>query len=51
MFRSFAIIPAAGRSVRMGRQKLLMPWGDATLIETGAVIIATGSAPIARAGA
>jgi molybdenum cofactor cytidylyltransferase len=32
-FRSFAIVPAAGRSARMGRPKLLLPWGDVTLIE------------------
>jgi len=33
MFQSYAIIPAAGRSVRMGRHKLLLPWGEATIIE------------------
>ena len=33
MFRSYAVVPAAGRSVRMGRHKLLMPWGDVPLIE------------------
>lgn len=31
--RGFAIVPAAGRSVRMGRPKLLLPCGDETLIE------------------
>jgi molybdenum cofactor cytidylyltransferase len=31
--QTFAIIPAAGRSRRMGRPKLLLPWGDATVIE------------------
>ena len=31
--RSFAIIPACGRSVRMGTPKLLMPWKDSTVIE------------------
>jgi molybdenum cofactor cytidylyltransferase len=30
---SYAIIPAAGRSRRMGTAKLLLPWGAATLIE------------------
>ncbi len=30
--RSFAIIPAAGHSRRMGQPKLLMPWGDSTVI-------------------
>jgi len=29
----FGILPAAGRSERMGAPKLLLPWGDATLIE------------------
>ncbi len=32
-WQSVAIVPAAGRSVRMGQAKLLMPWGGATLIE------------------
>lgn len=27
--RWFAVVPAAGRSVRMGRPKLLLPWTDA----------------------
>lgn len=33
--RAFAVVPAAGRSVRMGRPKLLLPWNDdgRTLIE------------------
>lgn len=33
--RAFAVVPAAGRSVRMGTAKLLLPWGDdgRTLIE------------------
>jgi molybdenum cofactor cytidylyltransferase len=31
--QSFAIVPAAGRSVRMGKPKLLLPWGDSTLME------------------
>lgn len=35
--RWFAVVPAAGRSVRMGRPKLLLPWNDGsrrrTLIE------------------
>ncbi len=33
-FRSFAIIPAAGESRRMGTPKLLLPWGKSTVIET-----------------
>lgn len=32
--RSFAIVPAAGQSIRMGRPKLLLPWGEKTVIET-----------------
>ena len=31
--KSFAIIPAAGQSTRMGRPKLLLPWNDRTIIE------------------
>ncbi|MEX0675833.1 MAG: nucleotidyltransferase family protein [Pirellulales bacterium] len=30
---TFAIIPAAGRSRRMGQPKLLLPWGNSTVIE------------------
>jgi molybdenum cofactor cytidylyltransferase len=30
--RVFAILPAAGRSRRMGRPKLLLPWRDTTII-------------------
>ena len=30
--QTFAIIPAAGRSQRMGRPKLLLPWGATTVI-------------------
>ena len=33
-FRSFAIIPAAGESRRMGQPKLLLPWRDKNVIET-----------------
>lgn len=29
----YAIIPAAGRSQRMGRPKLLLPWGGKTIVE------------------
>lgn len=32
-FRSFAIIPAAGESRRMGAPKLLLPWKGSTVIE------------------
>lgn len=31
-FRSFAIVPAAGRSQRMGQDKLRLPWGDSTVL-------------------
>ena len=31
--RMFALIPAAGRSRRMGTSKLLLPWQDTTVIE------------------
>jgi molybdenum cofactor cytidylyltransferase len=31
--QSFAVIPAAGRSLRMGQPKLLLPWGSTTLLE------------------
>lgn len=31
--RCFAILPAAGNSRRMGRPKLLLPWGDSTVID------------------
>ena len=32
-FQSFGIIPAAGRSRRMGQPKLMMPWGTMTVVE------------------
>jgi molybdenum cofactor cytidylyltransferase len=32
MFRSFAIVPAAGRSTRMGTDKRLLPWGGGTVV-------------------
>ncbi len=34
MVRAFAIVPATGASLRMGRPKLLLPWKDSTVIET-----------------
>lgn len=33
-FESVAVVPAAGRSARMGRPKLTLPWNDATIIQT-----------------
>ncbi len=41
-----AIILAAGQSQRMGRPKLLLPWGDTTIRET---VIASFAAGLARA--
>lgn len=32
--RAFAIVPAAGESRRMGTAKLLLPWGDSTVIQS-----------------
>lgn len=32
--RFFAVVPAAGRSARMGEPKLLLPWSQATIIES-----------------
>jgi molybdenum cofactor cytidylyltransferase len=32
-WHSFAIVPAAGRSIRMGQPKLLLPWRGQTVIE------------------
>lgn len=34
MGRYFGLIPAAGRSKRMGEQKLLMPWSDHKVIDS-----------------
>jgi molybdenum cofactor cytidylyltransferase len=31
--QTFAVIPAAGRSLRMGQPKLLLPWGTSTVLE------------------
>jgi molybdenum cofactor cytidylyltransferase len=31
--RSYAVVPAAGMSARMGRHKLLLPWGERSVIE------------------
>jgi molybdenum cofactor cytidylyltransferase len=31
--QTFAVIPAAGRSLRMGQPKLLLPWGQSTVLE------------------
>ncbi|WP_261344515.1 nucleotidyltransferase family protein [Stieleria maiorica] len=31
--KCYAIVPAAGRSMRMGSAKLLLPWGDGLLID------------------
>lgn len=42
----FAILPAAGRSERMGQPKLLLPWGASTVIET--VLAAWGASVVDR---
>lgn len=34
VLRSFAIVPAAGHSRRMKQDKLLLPWGESTVIES-----------------
>ena len=39
--QTFAVIPAAGRSLRMGQPKLLLPWGESTVLEH---VLATWSA-------
>ena len=44
--QTFAVIPAAGRSQRMGRPKLLLPWGDSTVIEH--VLAAWRDSPVHR---
>jgi len=44
--QSFGIVPAAGRSSRMGTPKLLLPWGDETLIAS--VLQAWRSSRVAR---
>ena len=44
--RFFAIVPAAGRSVRMGEPKLLLPWGETTIIES--VLAAWRASRVAR---
>lgn len=44
--RHFALLPAAGRSKRMGQPKLLLPWGASTVIET--VLAAWGASVVAR---
>jgi molybdenum cofactor cytidylyltransferase len=41
---TFAVVPAAGKSVRMGRPKLALPLGDRTILER--VVFALGEAGI-----
>jgi molybdenum cofactor cytidylyltransferase len=45
MRRTFGLIPAAGKSRRMGRPKLLLPFGDTTVLER--VLLAVHSAGVA----
>ena len=42
--RVAAVIPAAGSSRRMGRDKLLLPWGDGTVIGSVAAALQAGGA-------
>jgi molybdenum cofactor cytidylyltransferase len=44
--RAFAIVPAAGRSQRMGQPKLLLPWNGATVLEH--VLRAWRASPVER---
>jgi molybdenum cofactor cytidylyltransferase len=40
-----AVVPAAGASTRMGRPKLLLPWGESTVVEaTLAALLGGGAA-------
>jgi molybdenum cofactor cytidylyltransferase len=40
----FAVVPACGRSVRMGRPKLLLPFGDRTVVERVILALRQGGA-------
>ena len=41
-----AIVPAAGASTRMGRPKLLLPWGTATVLESTLAALREGGVPV-----
>ncbi len=43
---TIAILPAAGRSTRMGRPKLLLPFGDSTIV--GSAVAALRTAGVER---
>ena len=43
---AYAIIPAAGKSVRMGSPKLLLPWRSGTILD--AVLSAWGASQVTR---
>ena len=40
-----AIVPAAGASTRMGRPKLLLPWGESTVLESTLAALRDGGVP------
>jgi CTP:molybdopterin cytidylyltransferase MocA len=40
-----AIVPAAGASTRMGRPKLLLPWGGSTVLESTLAALRDGGVP------
>ena len=40
-----AIVPAAGASTRMGRPKLLLPWGQSTVLESTLAALREGGVP------
>src|SRR5262245_61534476 len=39
-----AVVPAAGASTRMGRPKLLLPWGETTVLESTIAALREGGA-------
>jgi molybdenum cofactor cytidylyltransferase len=44
MSRTFALIPAAGKSTRMGQPKLLLPYGERTILESCVDAVTRGGA-------
>jgi molybdenum cofactor cytidylyltransferase len=43
--RAAAIVPAAGASRRMGKPKLLLPWGESTVLESTLAALREGGVP------
>jgi molybdenum cofactor cytidylyltransferase len=41
-----AIVPAAGASRRMGKPKLLLPWGESTVLESTLAALREGGVPV-----